>query len=178
MDWNHLGWSLKSALAAIFSSPNLESVCLRGIVVQSPVQLLSLFSEATSLKKLSISRAYFTQQQSHSGHIPWEDSELWRPQLQSLLVSDPHLCRYLLDPRIDLTRITSLTIATRSLATKWRERMTQAAIGVTHLALYLPYRTALKPSLTASLRSIHFFSVNLHLLILATFKACPHIILV
>ncbi|KAJ6480857.1 hypothetical protein C8R45DRAFT_1003919 [Mycena sanguinolenta] len=172
MDWNQLGRSLKSALATVFSSPKLESVCLRGIVVQSPVQLLSLFSEATSLKKLSISRAYFTQHQSHSGHIPWKDSEVWRPQLQSLLVSDLHLCHYLLDPRIDLTHITSLTISGGS--TKWMEKMTQAAISATHLALYHPHRLALKPSLTASLRSIHFFSLNLHLLIPYTFEACLH----
>ncbi|KAJ6456070.1 hypothetical protein C8R45DRAFT_1034821, partial [Mycena sanguinolenta] len=57
MDWNQLGRSLKSALAAVFSSPKLDSVCLRGFVVQSPVQLLSLFSEATFLGKIPSSGA-------------------------------------------------------------------------------------------------------------------------
>ncbi|KAJ7359427.1 hypothetical protein DFH08DRAFT_846076 [Mycena albidolilacea] len=48
MDWNSLGRVLNSALAAVFFSPTLESVHLRGIVVDSPAQLFSLFSEATS----------------------------------------------------------------------------------------------------------------------------------
>jgi hypothetical protein len=49
MDWNSLGRILNSALATAFSSPTLESVHLRGIVVDSPAQLFSLISEATSI---------------------------------------------------------------------------------------------------------------------------------
>ncbi|KAF7367303.1 hypothetical protein MSAN_00792400 [Mycena sanguinolenta] len=174
MQWNKLGRSLKSALAAVFSSPRLESVCLRGIVVQSPVQLLSLFSEATSLKELSISRVYFTQVWSE--RTSWPESQPWNPQLQSLLVSDVDsgpLCCYLLHPQIDLTRITSLTLATRTV--EWKEKMSKAISGMTHLALYQPHWTgiALESILTPSLRSIHFFSADSRLLIPAIFEACP-----
>ncbi|KAJ6447473.1 hypothetical protein C8R45DRAFT_1224884 [Mycena sanguinolenta] len=86
MHWNRLGRSLKSALAAVFSSPKLEMVRLRGIVVESPTQLLALFSEATSLKEMSISRVHFTHIRDEP--TPWPESQVWHPQLHSLLVSD------------------------------------------------------------------------------------------
>ncbi|KAF8194361.1 hypothetical protein K438DRAFT_1827846 [Mycena galopus ATCC 62051] len=141
MNWTRLGRVLKSALAAVFSSPRLESVHLRGIVVQSPAQLLSLFSEATSLKHMSISRVYFTQQWNQRDS--WPETQPWRPQLRSLLVSDilgDLLCRHFLHPRIDLTRVTSLTIATEN--DEWRQKMSQAVVsGATrHLGLYRPHR--------------------------------------
>ncbi|KAF7370256.1 hypothetical protein MSAN_00656700 [Mycena sanguinolenta] len=174
LDWNQLGRSLKSALAAVFSSPKLESVRLRGIIVESPSQLLSLFSEARSLKEMSISRVRFTQGLNPT---PWPESKPWHPRLQTLLVSEINsrsLCRYLLHPRIDLSHITSLTIATSS--PESRGKMTQAAIsGATqHLALFWTGTTVLKSMLTPTLRSIHFFSKNLSALIPATFEACPH----
>ncbi|KAJ7497720.1 hypothetical protein FB451DRAFT_1550524 [Mycena latifolia] len=56
MNWNGMGRMLKSALTDVFSSPRLESVYLRGFVVESPRQLLSLFSEAASLKTMSLSQ--------------------------------------------------------------------------------------------------------------------------
>ncbi|KAF7370243.1 hypothetical protein MSAN_00655100 [Mycena sanguinolenta] len=175
MNWNQLGRSLKSSLAAVFSPPKLESVRLRGIVVESPTQLLSLFSEATSLKELSISRVHFTHKKDKC--TSWPESQPWYPQLQSLLVSDVDshdLCRYLLHPRIDWTHITTLTIAT-GLA-EWREKMARAAIGATHLALHQSYSpgTALKSILTLTLRSIHFFSTQLSVVIPTTFEACLH----
>ncbi|KAF7370230.1 hypothetical protein MSAN_00653800 [Mycena sanguinolenta] len=157
MDWNRLGRSLKSALATVFSSPKLE---LRGNF---------------SLKEMSISRVRFTQELNPT---PWPESQPWHPQLQSLFICEfgcDDLCRYLLHPRIDLTRITSLTLAVR---TEWVERMTRAAIsGATqHLSLYEPHRPgiALKSILTPTLRSIHFFSKHLSALLSATFEAYPH----
>jgi hypothetical protein len=187
MDWNnHLEQSLKSALATVFSSPTIESIHLRGIVVHSPAQLLSLFSEATSLKELSLSRVYFTQRD------PWPESQPWYPQLQSLLVSDipSHpLCRYLLHPRIDLTHVTSVTIATEE--EEWREKMAQAiASSATHLHLYCPrFRQFLPACLivflcllvlgtvtnffTPTLSSVHFFTQDMAAFMLAVFAECP-----
>ncbi|KAF7370229.1 hypothetical protein MSAN_00653700 [Mycena sanguinolenta] len=176
MNWNQLGRSLKSSLGAVFSSPKLEAACLRGIVAESPAQLLSLFSEATSLKELSISRVHFTQGLNPT---PWPESQPWHPQLQSLLVSDvdsDNLCRYLLHPRIDLGHIRSLTIATE--INEWRERLALAAISSTtqHLALYEPHwaGTTFKSILTPTLHSISCFSWDLLRLIPALFEACPH----
>ncbi|KAF7370258.1 hypothetical protein MSAN_00656900 [Mycena sanguinolenta] len=176
LNWNQLGRSLKSSLGAVFSSPKLEEACLRGIVVDSPAQLLSLFSEAISLKELLISRVHFTQGLNPT---PWPESQPWHPRLQSLLVSDldgDDLCRHLLHPRIDLGHIRSLTIATET--DEWEEKLALAAIsGVTqHLALFEPQTWAwfaFKPILTSTLRSISFFSRRLHRLIPATFEACP-----
>ncbi|KAJ7868618.1 hypothetical protein B0H14DRAFT_312238 [Mycena olivaceomarginata] len=44
VNWNKLDLHLQSALAGVFSSPRLEAVHLRGVVLESPCQLLSLFS--------------------------------------------------------------------------------------------------------------------------------------
>ncbi|KAJ7366250.1 hypothetical protein DFH08DRAFT_1071810 [Mycena albidolilacea] len=170
MDWNnHLERSLKSALAAVFSSPTIESVHLRGIVVHSPAQLLSLFSEATSLKELSLSRVYFTQRD------PWPESQPWHPQLQSLLVSDipSHpLCRYLLHPRIDLTHVTSVTIATEE--EEWREKMVQAiASSATRLHLYCPRFRTVTNFFTPTLSSVHFFTKDMAAFMFAVFAECP-----
>ncbi|KAJ7868637.1 hypothetical protein B0H14DRAFT_2729871 [Mycena olivaceomarginata] len=68
--------TLKSALASVFSSPRLEAVHLRGLVLESPRQLLSLFSKATAF------RAHWSR------HERWPESQLWRPKLRSLLVND------------------------------------------------------------------------------------------
>ncbi|KAF7357381.1 hypothetical protein MSAN_01334100 [Mycena sanguinolenta] len=172
MSWNRLGRSLKAALTAVFSSPKLESVRLRGIVVESPAQLLSLFSEATSLKEMSIARVRFTQR--WNSLTPWPDSQPWHPQLQSLLVSEvdsDDLCPYILHPRINLTHIRSLTIATD--LKERREEMTRAAVsGATqHLAIYRPHCTV-KSIFISNLRSLRLFSTDLLGLIPATFEAC------
>ncbi|KAF7370245.1 hypothetical protein MSAN_00655400 [Mycena sanguinolenta] len=77
MNWNQLERSLKSALVAVFSSPKLESAYLQGIVIESSAQLLALFSKATSLKELSISRVHFTQEEDE--RIPWPESHPLAP---------------------------------------------------------------------------------------------------
>ncbi|KAF8217640.1 hypothetical protein K438DRAFT_5912 [Mycena galopus ATCC 62051] len=95
MNWSKMERPLKSALTSVFSSPRLEAVHIRGIVIESPVQLLSLFSEATGLKEMSLSRLCFRQKDRSES---WPESQLWRPQLQSLLVSasgSPLSCRFL-----------------------------------------------------------------------------------
>ncbi|KAF7357378.1 hypothetical protein MSAN_01333800 [Mycena sanguinolenta] len=175
MSWNRLGRSLKAALTAVFSSPKLKSVRLRGIVVESPAQLLSLFSEATSLREMSIARVRFTQRWNEL--TPWPDFQPWHPQLQSLLVSEvdsDHFCRYFLHPRIDLTHIKSLTIATE--LNEYRERLAQAAISAAtqHLAIYRPHwtETTFKSILTSNLRSMNFFSTDLLRLLPDVFAAC------
>ncbi|KAJ6552255.1 hypothetical protein DFH09DRAFT_598051 [Mycena vulgaris] len=138
MNWNKMGRTLKSALAEVFSSPNLEAVHLRGIVVESPCQLLSLFSEATSLKGLSLSRVYFTQRWDQ--RKPWPDSDPWRPQLRSLLISDSSgdsFSPYLSNPRIDLARVKSLCVVTAQ--AEWRDKIvsqTTASGALEHLRLW------------------------------------------
>ncbi|KAJ7111324.1 hypothetical protein C8R44DRAFT_883138 [Mycena epipterygia] len=176
MNWNKLGRTLKAALKDVFSSPQLESVHLRGIVVQSPTQLLSLFSEATSLKEMSLSRVYFTQRWDEREH--WPESQLWRPQLRSILASDVSgdaFSRYLLNPQIDLTRLRSLILSTY--LKDWRNEILQA-IGssrVEHLRLwYLQAFRPVIPLISPQLRSIHLFTLQTFPLLAALFQECPH----
>ncbi|KAJ6572311.1 hypothetical protein B0H19DRAFT_681672 [Mycena capillaripes] len=138
MNWDHMDRQLKSALMKTFSSPRLETVHLRGIVIESPRQLLSLVSEATSLKELSLSRFYFTQP-AHQ-HESWPESQPWRPQLRSLLISDfqsRDFCRHLVNPRMDLTAVRSLSLAVYATDSEWRDRLIRASKagsgGVEHL---------------------------------------------
>ncbi|KAJ7753886.1 hypothetical protein B0H14DRAFT_3896546 [Mycena olivaceomarginata] len=161
MDWNRLGRPLRSALAAIFSSPRLESVHLRGIRVESPFQLLSLFSGATSLEEMSLSRVYLRQR------VGWPKSSPWHPRLRSLLLSDVRghpFYRYLLNPQIDLSHVNSLTVTSDSQFPA-KEKLLRAALHseVEHLRLGHPQRSPVgndfpKSILGANLRSIHFFS--------------------
>ncbi|KAJ6572173.1 hypothetical protein B0H19DRAFT_679218 [Mycena capillaripes] len=143
MSWDDVAGQLKSALAKVFSSPRLVSVRLRGIVLQSPFQLLSLFSEATALKEMSLSRAHFTQPDHQ--YAPWPESQPWRPQLRSLLITDfkrRTFCRYLVNPRIDLTAVRSLSVAVYPTELEWRDRLVLATMntsgGVEHLRYWTP----------------------------------------
>ncbi|KAF7348668.1 hypothetical protein MVEN_01385400 [Mycena venus] len=61
MDWTRMRRQLKSVLANVFSSLRLEAVHLRGMVIESPSQPLSLFGKAMALKEMSLSRLYFTR---------------------------------------------------------------------------------------------------------------------
>ncbi|KAJ7506982.1 hypothetical protein B0H11DRAFT_1969705 [Mycena galericulata] len=174
MNWNKLGRTLKAALVAVFSSPTLESVHLRGIVIDSPFRLLSLFSEATSLKEMSISRVYFTQHWDRRDS--WPESKPWHPRLRSLLVSDVFshsLCRYFLNPNIDLTRIASLTVASES--EQWTKALVEAAMSnaVQNLRLYRPPSALLKFAITANLRSLHVRTREMSRLIPVAFTAFP-----
>ncbi|KAJ7111342.1 hypothetical protein C8R44DRAFT_883155 [Mycena epipterygia] len=155
---------------------NTLSVHLRGIVVQSPYWLLSLFSKATFLKELSLSHVWFTQ--PHDEHKPWPQSQPWRPQLQSILVADTighSFCGCMLNPQIDLTRLRSLTLVTKT--RELEDEMLQVAnsSGVEHLRVW---RTDISYSLTplfgAHLRSIHIFTAEIFTLLAVLFKACPH----
>ncbi|KAJ7802544.1 hypothetical protein B0H14DRAFT_2891940 [Mycena olivaceomarginata] len=150
MDWNRLGRPLRSALAAIFSSPRLESVHLRGIRVESPFQLLSLFSGATSLEEMSLSRVYLRQR------VGWPKSSPWHPRLRSLLLSDVRghpFYRYLLNPQIDLSHVNSLTVTSDSQFPA-KEKLLRAALHSERS----PGNDFPKSILGANLRSIHFFS--------------------
>ncbi|KAF8183028.1 hypothetical protein K438DRAFT_1767086 [Mycena galopus ATCC 62051] len=88
--WNKLPRHLKSALADVFSSPKLESVHLRGVSAESPRQILSLFSKATSLTELSLSRMGFTTRLDPGS---WPETRL--PQLRFLFVPGNLLGAYL-----------------------------------------------------------------------------------
>ncbi|KAJ7874222.1 hypothetical protein B0H14DRAFT_2569394 [Mycena olivaceomarginata] len=173
MNWNNLEQDLQSALAAVFSSPTLESVHLRGIVVQSPAQLLSLFSEATYLTSMSISRIYFTQK--YHRRDPWPESRPWCPQLRSLFISElfsDSSSRYLLHPRIDLSQIISLTIVT-----DWggAEEMIEVIPSLQHLQFYLSNRTRtpLHSILTPTMSSVHLFTKDLPFSMPSIFISCP-----
>ncbi|KAJ7306742.1 hypothetical protein DFH08DRAFT_513541 [Mycena albidolilacea] len=179
--WNKMEPPLQSALANVFSSPRLEAVHLCGLVLESPCHLLSLFSEATALREMSLSRLYFTQAE----HKPWPESQLWRPKLRFLLLnaSSFDFCQYLVNPQIDLTHVRTLRVATPSpeqrrkivLATSLRHSR-----GVEHLGTYLAYNfemhiSDLSPDLfTTNLRSIHFFSLLIVELLGVFVKMCPH----
>ncbi|KAJ6552265.1 hypothetical protein DFH09DRAFT_1167544 [Mycena vulgaris] len=180
MNWNKMGRTLKSALTEVFSSPKLESVQLRGIAVESPCQLLSLFSEATSLKGLSLSRVYFTQRWDQ--RKPWPDSDPWRPQLRFLLVSDSSgdsISPYLSNPRIDLSRVQSLGVVADSV--EGRDKIvlqTTASGAVEHLRMWYLSAPSSPESIahifSANLRSIHLFTIPMFHLLSALFTACPH----
>jgi hypothetical protein len=189
---------LQSALANVFSSPRLEAVHLRGLVLQSPCHLLSLFSEATALKEMSLSHLHFTEEPDR--HEPWPESQLWRPKLRFLLLnaSSFDLCRYLVNPQIDLTQVRTLRLAAPS--PEQRKKMVLATSlrhsrGVEHLGLYLGYTfestsceysptytastinqiSVVSPDLfTTNLRSIHFFSFLIVKLLGVFVKTCPH----
>jgi hypothetical protein len=138
--WDKMEQTLKSALASVFSSPRLEAVHLRGLVLESPRQLLSLFSKATALKELSLSRLYFTQHWSR--HERWPESQLWHPKLRSLLVNDFYtggFSQYFVHPQIDLTSVRTLTMATH--LRKQIIRATNRGLpgGVEHLSLWVAY---------------------------------------
>ncbi|KAJ7832848.1 hypothetical protein B0H14DRAFT_2802210 [Mycena olivaceomarginata] len=169
MNWNRLGRQLKSALADVFSSTTLQSVHLRGIVLEPPRQLLSFFSEASSLQELALSRVHFEKAD------PWPASKPWRPRLRSLLVFDMgSLCQHLINPSIDLHHLSLLTIITTS---GWREKLIQASSHVENLRLEyseVPALGFLKPILGTHLRSIHFLTSSLFEFIAVFFKSCPH----
>ncbi|KAJ7863839.1 hypothetical protein B0H14DRAFT_2737673, partial [Mycena olivaceomarginata] len=173
--WSKMDQPLQSALANVFSSPRLEAVHLRGLVLESPCHLLSLFSEATALKEMSLSRLYFTQAE----HEPWPESQLWHPKLRSLLLNAPSfdLCQYLVNPQIDLTHVRTLRLATPS--PEQRKKMVLATSlrhsrGVEHLGLWLSYDYMSPDLFTTNLCSIHFFSLWIVELLVVFVKTFPH----
>ncbi|KAJ6487119.1 hypothetical protein C8R47DRAFT_515841 [Mycena vitilis] len=102
LNWLRLPSELKSALMDVFSSPKLEAIHLRGVVVDPPRDLFSLFSEASSLKEMSLSRIYATNR--IEDRAPRRELRRWCPQLRTLHVSDMRtnkFCHYMLEPQID-----------------------------------------------------------------------------
>ncbi|KAJ7863807.1 hypothetical protein B0H14DRAFT_3862754 [Mycena olivaceomarginata] len=181
--WSKMDQPLQSALANVFSSPRLEAVHLRGLVLESPCHLLSLFSEATALKEMSLSRLHFTQAE----HEPWPESQLWCPKLRSLFLTastaSTDFWQYLVNPQIDLTHVRTLRLVTPSL--EQRKKMVLAVSlrhsrGVEHLGLWLAndfstHISDLSPDLfTTNLRSIHFSSFFIVELLVVFVKTCPH----
>ncbi|KAF7338782.1 hypothetical protein MSAN_02200700 [Mycena sanguinolenta] len=155
MNWRAMNEDSKSALAAVFSSPRLEAVHFRGFAIESPRQLLSLFSEAVALKEMSLSRMYFTSPE------PWPKLQPWLPQLQSLRINDsgrrvPYL-RYFVHPQICLSQVSTLSVNTHSI--QWRNEIIQAT-GVEHLQVMLRGPTECTPDIFCGmkLRSIHLWT--------------------
>ncbi|KAJ7209217.1 hypothetical protein GGX14DRAFT_453308 [Mycena pura] len=176
LKWNKLGRKLKAALEDVFSSPTLESVHLRGIVVESPRQLLSLFSKGISIKDISLSRVYL---HGPKARIPWPESEPWSPQLRSILLSDilnKPLLRYFVNPQIDLSHVESLTLASDSV--EWKAQILQAAQPE-----ILRLRSFHAPAsvgnnfeafhFSKKLRSIHLFTEKILEWMTVLFKLCP-----
>ncbi|KAJ7607588.1 hypothetical protein FB45DRAFT_948013, partial [Roridomyces roridus] len=140
MNWDKFGRSLKSALTVILSSPHLESVHIRGLLIHSPKELLSLFSEATSLKSLTLGRVFFAQEGSK--HEPWPESKPWRPRLESLSMSSicgQPFCLYLVNPAINLSRVTSLT-SWLGVDNQWRRAVCQPPMSdnIRDLGMFSP----------------------------------------
>ncbi|KAJ7628435.1 hypothetical protein FB45DRAFT_1028527 [Roridomyces roridus] len=159
IDWVQMNQPLKSALAAVFSSPVLESVRIRGLVIQSPAELLSLFSEASRLK-------------SSPGQIQGHR----RPQLTSLLIAEQSvgaftLWPHFLNPRINLSRVTSLTIVgVLDLDAKNKLIDATASNPLRHLAVMSPQEMDFSPAL----RSLHIFTQEAILSkVRAFFVSCP-----
>ncbi|KAJ7863804.1 hypothetical protein B0H14DRAFT_2737549 [Mycena olivaceomarginata] len=126
---------------------------------------------------MSLSRLYFTQ----ADYEPWPELQLWHPKLRFLFVNDfrgSPFCHYLANPRFDLSRVSTLTIGTRSV-----ERMstimqaTNAGPSVEHLRLLLwDQRTWNGNFFSANLRFLHltiFLGFELDLLG-TVFKTCLH----
>ncbi|KAJ7615009.1 hypothetical protein FB45DRAFT_936600, partial [Roridomyces roridus] len=183
MNWDKFGRSLKSALTVIFSSPHLESVHIRGLLIHSPKELLSLFSEATSLKSLTLGRVFFAQEGSK--HEPWPESKPWRPRLESLSMSSicgQPFCLYLWrravcqPPMSDNIRDLGMFSPSGEIATRDRHLRVRPYRTV-------PYRTAVctarcpsliaTPLLTQNLRSLRIFTLVLNSAMMTVFKGFP-----
>ncbi|KAF7366882.1 hypothetical protein MSAN_00946900 [Mycena sanguinolenta] len=162
--WNDVPYPLYTALTATFCSPSLKAIHLRGIIIDSPAQLLALFRDAASLTELSLSRVRFTETlPAHTASLwPDLDARPWRPRLRTLLLSDQPktgpLCEYLSSPGIDLADVKVLTVATYQ--PESRNIITQAASTVEHLRLlYTPSGAYTSIFNNSTLRSIHIFAI-------------------
>ncbi|KAJ7071338.1 hypothetical protein C8F01DRAFT_1110109 [Mycena amicta] len=173
MSWNRLDAALQTALTDVFASKRLQSVHIRGLVLESPLQILYLFSQTTSLVELSLARIHYTQRWDL--RETWPATESWAPKLQKLLVSDTFgdlTCRYLLSPQIDLGSVNSFALATdlREWRIKFLDTVTTSTV-LEHLRLSLLREDGflianlLNNRLPSTLRSIHLFHYSvLHLL--------------
>ncbi|KAJ7607568.1 hypothetical protein FB45DRAFT_947927 [Roridomyces roridus] len=175
MNWHKLGRSLRSALTAVFSSPHLESVHIRGLLIHSPKELLSLFSEATSLKSLTLGRVFFAQEVTK--HEPWPESKPWRPRLESLSMSSicgQPFCFYLVNPQIDLSRVTSLT-SWLGVNNQWRSAVCQPPMSdnIRDLGIFSPNGDISGPVLTQNLRSLRIFTLVLNSAMMTVFQGFP-----
>ncbi|KAJ7608201.1 hypothetical protein FB45DRAFT_946951 [Roridomyces roridus] len=163
MHWNTLGGALKSALADVLSSPTLESVRLRGIVFDCPRDLLSLFSGAMSMKSLTLSRIYFDS--PSESHEAWPEAQTWSPRLTCLVLAameGDEFVEFFLNPAIDLSQITSFTVATGA------KKVTSDIIAavsshnrVEHMAVFYIHTPLIKSLSTSQLRSLHFFTLDM-----------------
>ncbi|KAJ7036611.1 hypothetical protein C8F04DRAFT_1257840 [Mycena alexandri] len=176
LKWSELPPQLESALTPAFSSRGLRHVHLRGIVIDSCFQLLSLFSEAAALEELILSRVLVMEGDTP---ISWPESRPWRPQLRSLLVSefgDDLLCQYLANPKFDLTHVNLLTIGSHSNGSnEVVGNLIQAKFpGLEHLRLSMDAPYQLPDSFGANLRSIDLCTQHILVSMADFFKRCEH----
>ncbi|KAK7007698.1 hypothetical protein R3P38DRAFT_1661960 [Favolaschia claudopus] len=108
LSWKDLGHPLQSALEAVFASPRLEAVRLRGIYLHSADRLFPLFCES-SVNEISLARVGFLSPHFYKDHRPWHC-----PQLRTLVLTDDlgfySIWDYLLNGKSDLANLTSLTL--------------------------------------------------------------------
>ncbi|KAJ7608177.1 hypothetical protein FB45DRAFT_1067564 [Roridomyces roridus] len=178
MHWGRLAPPLKSALTAVFSSYTLESVHLRGLVVRSPRELLSLFSDSVSLKSLPISRIFFDP--AWAERNSWPEEQPWKPRLRTLLICDfysqEEIISRFLNPRIDLSHLTSLTIAAKEHA--WQDnldKMVEANVFrcLEHPTVLKDKTINLNSCISPTLRTLHTIAASLFPTMLSTFVAVP-----
>ncbi|KAJ7641804.1 hypothetical protein FB45DRAFT_901049 [Roridomyces roridus] len=178
MDWSKIPRTLRLALTTVFASPSLESAEFQGFKISSPQELMLLFSKAASLKSLSISRVHL---QSLDEATSWPESQRWEPKLTSLFLSDMWADSFghlFLDSRIDLSRVSSLRVASRTSpgADGWKTKIIQPIVcpRVQHLAIHIPMPKDI-PSIptTSHLISLHLFVLGIEDALLSLFKSFP-----
>ncbi|KAJ7608397.1 hypothetical protein FB45DRAFT_1067490 [Roridomyces roridus] len=176
LEWNNLHQPLKSVLASVFSSPALESATLRGLTISSLVDLLSLFSEAASLKALAISCVFFPTRWEEQD--TWPDTRPWQPRLTSLDVSETSggpLCSHFLKSRMDLSRVKSLAMAwipSRG-SIEWETDMVNVSNTIEHFQIYCPQTLNFMSVFTPTLRSIQIWADVIDRTLVDIFRLCP-----
>ncbi|KAJ7607741.1 hypothetical protein FB45DRAFT_1067769 [Roridomyces roridus] len=121
--WSQLGRTLRSALAAMFSSPTLQIVHLQSVRLSSPREFLSLFC-----------RVSFDPTQKDES---WPPSRTWRPKLTSVFVSkqiEHTFYSHLINPQIDFSGLTKLTVIAGRRMDDWKFGL-NIAPALQHLVL-------------------------------------------
>ncbi|KAJ7131707.1 hypothetical protein C8R43DRAFT_657570 [Mycena crocata] len=110
LDWETLSRSLKSALKDLFAAPQLRVLVLRGIVIKTPQNLISMITEGNGLRSLALSYI-MARRRVPELSIP----SGWQPRLQSLAFSDHYtsarFARALMASNIDFSHLRSLSLS-------------------------------------------------------------------
>lgn len=108
-EWDRLPRGLTSAILDVLRSPGLESVRLLGIRIANPQPIVDMLSGANKLKELAIQ---WSNEPRQSATEAVNVSADWRPQLESLAVSDYFATLHLAFPgsNIDFSRLRTLSV--------------------------------------------------------------------